>query len=584
MAARSAKRDLIIRFLGDTKSLDKAFSKINKNVNGFRKKSASAFKGAEASSRKFSDTVKNKVTPSIKKGSSAASGFLSRFGSMGGVMTGILGPLAAAGGAFLLLKGAISSVITAGRFAEDTITTLGVALGSERAGVEAFKKSLDFSVVTPFDPRAVAQATELAVSFGIRDPFQKGVNNLAKGTSLVQLAAGIASFSQDKDIVNSMKNLLTPESEVIKKWGGDVFDLWNEIIAKKIKIGSREFQAAWLQGLSAINRFQEAAGKAARTVTGLTSTIQGNLGNIALFFTGAAKGADARTFWNFFRDVLADISDSFSLMLERAGPVITEIGTEIGAMMRDFFGIAKALVKIMGPGFLAALLPTLVAIGAGFTILRVTLRAVVSILSGLFKLTSAVFNAFAKITGLDKVFGKLSLSFGDIGLRVQGFFIAMDVLFDTLDRKIDALAESISSGKLFKALSAMASKLKSVVGSVGEFLSFNKALFIDAPASAFKSGFGKIFGGGDEQDVPSTEQTPQGTQIEKNSPTVVATRPAVVNAPDVNVGTLGGGVAAPAAQGTTVINMTVMRDDEIGAVHNVGRAVGPVTINRSEFR
>ncbi len=423
MAATRAQEDLVVRIRVDDARAGQKFKSLERNMNKFRgvnKKVAAGVKRTRDEFGKFSKTAKvaTKATSSLSGG----------FGGIGMAALGILGPLATVTGAFFLLKSAIGSIIDAGRFAEDTITTLGVALGSEKAGVEAFKKAIDFSVVTPFDPREVAAATELAVSFGIKDPFQKGVDGLAKDVSLQQLASGIASFSRDKDIINAMKGILIPEKEIIKRWGGDVVALYDNIVARGIKLSSPKFQREWIGGLSRIVRFEQAAKEASKTVSGMMSTIGGNIGNIALFFTGAGEGKNATTFWNFFRSIINDVNVSFSKFMDKAGPVLIQIGSQVGGIFKDVFDIAIDLAKIAIPKIIFAIAPLLVQMAVVFAVFRGVLKVVKFILDFIVRFTVATGKWLAKVLGLNKLFKDTGDFFGGIITKAKGLLVVFNII------------------------------------------------------------------------------------------------------------------------------------------------------------
>jgi len=457
MAGTRAQKDLVVRLRFENarfnQEVKNAERKINK-LNGVNKKLSTGTKRSRDEFGKFSKTMKD-----TKKSTSLFSGAL---GGIGKKALSILGPLASITGALFLLKSAVSSIISAGRFAEDTITTLGVALGSERAGVEAFKKSLDFSVITPFDPRAVASATELAVAFGIREPFQKGVNGLADDVSLQQLAAGIASFSQDKDIVNAMKNILVPESEVIKRWGGEVMSIYRNVLERGRKegfgLGSDEFQKAWLEGLSSIEKFQKAGEAASQTVTGLISTIGGNIANIALFFTGAAEGKDARSFWNFFRKVLVQVSVTFQAFMKRAGPFLTQIGAQVGGLFKDVFDIVVDFGKIV----LTLLIPALTNIGVTLAVGFFILRGIVKVIKFVLDLTLRMVVATAKWATAGKSMKETFKDTGEFFKGVLDFandtFAIFELILRRFSQAIDQFVKTIEVSGPFKAILDVLSK------------------------------------------------------------------------------------------------------------------------------
>jgi len=460
MAGTRAQEDLVVRIRVDDARATQKFKGLERQMNklnGANKKVQTGVKRSRDEFSKFSKTAK-----STGKSSSLFSGAL---GGIGKSALGLLGPLASITGAFFLLKSAVSSIIDAGRFAEDTITTLGVALGSEKAGVEAFKKSLDFSIITPFDPRAIAQATEFAVAFGIKDPFQKGVDGLAKDVSLQQLAAGIASFSQDKDIVNAMKGILVPEKEVIKRWGGEVLGVYNQIIKGGIALDTPAFQKAWLEGLSRIDKFKKAAGAASQTVTGLMSTIGGNIGNIALFFTGAGEGKDARSFWNFFRGVLAQVNDVFGKFMVRAGPFLIELGAQLGGLFSDVFDILFDLGSVILPALAIALTPFFLTLTAAFFIIRGIVKVVKFVLDLIIRWNVALFKFFAKVTGLNKLFKGTGDFFGGIVLKAKGLLIVFNLIIQKFTQAIDKFFKVVEESGPFKAIELVINKFSKFAGT-----------------------------------------------------------------------------------------------------------------------
>jgi len=460
MAGTRAQEDLVVRIRVDDARSSQKFKDLERKMNkfvGMNKKVTAGVKRSRNEFGKFSKTMKD-----TKKSAGIFAGAL---GGIGKSALGLLGPLAGITGAFFLLKSAVSSIITAGRFAEDTITTLGVAFNSEKKGVEAFKKALDFSVVTPFDPREVAAATELAVAFGIKDPFQKGVDGLAKDVSLTQLAAGIASFSADKDINNAMKNLLVPESETIKRWGGEVMSIYRGILASGIKLGSKEFQAAWLEGLSRIDKFKKAAGAASQTVTGLLSTIGGNIGNIALMFTGAAEGKDARTFWTFFRGILLQVNNVISSLVTKAQPFLIELGAQLGGLFSDVFDIIVDLASVTIPALVIALTPFFLTLVAAFFIIRGIIKVVKFVLDLIIRWNVALFKFFAKVTGLNKLFKGTGDFFGGIVLKAKGLLIVFNLIIQKFTSAIDKFFKVVEESGPFKAIGLVIDKFSQFAGA-----------------------------------------------------------------------------------------------------------------------
>ncbi len=458
MAGR-AQEDLVVRIRLEDARFGPAMKKLERGQNKFvqtNKKVRTTVKRTRDEFGKFSKTAK-----SAGKSSGLFGGSL---GGIGAKALSLLGPMASITGAFFLLKSAFSAVMDAGRFAEDTITTLGVALGSERAGVEAFKKSLDFSIITPFDPRAIAQATEFAVAFGIKDPFQKGVDGLAEDVSLQQLAAGIASFSQDKDIVNAMKGILVPEKEVIKRWGGEVLGVYNQIIKGGIALDTPAFQKAWLEGLSRIDKFKKAAGAASQTVTGLMSTIGGNIGNIALFFTGAGEGKDARSFWNFLRGVLGQVNEVFGKFMKIAGPFLIEIGAQLGGLFKDIFDILVDVGKVV----LVLLLPSLIQIGVALTVTFFVIRGIVKWFKFVLNLYIRIIVATAKwvsgLLGIKDVFNETSDFFRGILDFANDTFAIFELILKRFNQAIDDFISTIEKSGPFKAINDVLKKFASFAG------------------------------------------------------------------------------------------------------------------------
>ena len=447
MAGTRAQEDLVVRIRVDDARAKQSFKGLERQMNKF----SGVNKKVRAGVKRTGDEV-NKFSKTTKTTAKSTSLFSGALGGIGKTALGILGPLASITGAFFLLKSAFNAVINAGRFAEDTITTLGVAFGSEQKGVEAFKKALDFSVVTPFDPREVAAATELAVAFGIKDPFQKGVDGLADDVSLTQLAAGIAAFSADKDINNAMKNLLVPESEVIKRWGGEVMKIYRGILASGIKLGSDEFQQAWLEGLSRIDKFKNAANAASQTVTGLLSTIGGNIGNIALMFTGAAEGKDARTFWTFFRDILLKVNNIISTLVTKAQPFLIEIGAQLGGMFSDLFDIVMDLGKIAIPFIVGAFAPFLPGFIAVFAVFRGIIKVVKFLLDLLIRIVVANFKFQTGAKDMKKTFEGLGDVFRGILDFANDTFAIFELILKRFSQAVDNFIIAIETGGPFKAI------------------------------------------------------------------------------------------------------------------------------------
>ncbi len=557
MAGR-AQEDLVVRIRVDDARAGSKFKGLERNMNkfsGMNKKVQTGVKRTRDEFGKFS-----KKAGGAAKSSGLFGGAL---GGIGKKALALLGPMASITGAFFLLKSAFSAVMDAGRFAEDTITTLGVALGSERAGVEAFKKSLDFSIITPFDPRAIAQATEFAVAFGIKDPFQKGVDGLAEDVSLQQLAAGIASFSQDKDIVNAMKGILVPEKEVIKRWGGEVLGVYNQIIKGGIALDTPAFQKAWLEGLSRIDKFKKAAGAASQTVTGLMSTIGGNIGNIALFFTGAGEGRDARSFWNFLRGALGQVNDVFGKFMKVAGPFLIEIGAQIGGLFKDIFDIVVDLGKVALPFIVQALTPFLITVTAAFFVLRGIVKVFKFILSLTIRMIVATARWATAGKEMKETFKGAGDFFGDIVLKAKGLLVIFNVILFRFQRSIDNFIKAIEVSGPFKAIGDVLSK----------FARFSKKSLI--------AGVKFIIGRDDEDEAEKPVKrkslgetlTDIGRESEKKK-LLSAPRPSVVVPAATGQGKTGGGTVI------TNIAIETTPENEKPLLNSVRPISGTATVER----
>jgi len=268
---------------------------------------------------------------------SQASGLMQKYGGLAlkvGVVTS----------AFFALKSAMTSTVRAGIEAEDAITKLGVLFKSEAKAMDAYSKSLEFSVKTPFDPRDIVQGAVVAGQYGA-DAFQKGLYGMEKDAMTV--IADMAAFS-GQSMQEASTALFRADLQLLDKYGAQARTAYKE--AKKFgELGSAEFVQHFVKAMSEVETWSGMAEKRAQTLSGLWSTIKGNVGLIWTYLSGAAEEKGVVTLWSQLKAIVKDFSDSFGAFVQEYKPMLVEIGGLIGAYLGYMWQAIKVVAKLLKP-------------------------------------------------------------------------------------------------------------------------------------------------------------------------------------------------------------------------------------------
>lgn len=340
---------------------------------------------------------------------------------------------------------ATSSMIKAGSQAETTMTKLGVIMHSEAAGMKAFEKAFQFSVVTPFEPQEVAEATAIAQGYlgQMGDAFSDNLFNM-KGKMLetvksmgpemqdtaknmngtvMELAADMASYS-GQTIQEATTALMRADLALLDKYGAAGRKAYME--AKKVgDLGTPEFLQAFVMNMRQVPEFIGMANKQSTTMSGLWSTIKGNIGAIPLYMSGVIEHGNGQiTFWTRIKEIVTDLSNGIQGLVEKSRPVLVQLGTLMGNIFSLMWNAGKAGFKIFEPflkviGFLV-----------GGAVLG-ALKIINGIMNGLIWILQGTQNIVGKIYSyIDKTFGitdKIQAFYRWME-RASGFFQTMGLM------------------------------------------------------------------------------------------------------------------------------------------------------------
>ena len=178
-----AAKAVVVRFLIDSKTAEKNVDSLNNHL-----------KQAEQAGNN-NNTVFGKLQSMIGRFGASVGQVNPQLGSMitkyGATALKVVALTAAVAGLTIAMK----SMVAAGIDAETQFVKLGVVLGDAQAGVQAYEDALQYSVKTPFDPQAVAEATAIAQGYlgDMGTAFQDqifGING-----DIMTLAGDMAAFS-----------------------------------------------------------------------------------------------------------------------------------------------------------------------------------------------------------------------------------------------------------------------------------------------------------------------------------------------------------------------------------------------------
>jgi hypothetical protein len=333
MAAGKSK-NLTIRFIADTASASKNIDALNAKLNNFGKTATG------------SPTGKGKGGV-IGGTGSAMSSLSNATGGLGGKFMALAGPIGIAAAALTTLTFGMKNVVSSGIEAEDAITKLGVLFKNEVKAMDVYQKALEKSVVTPFDPKDIVAAAVQAQGYigKAGDVFTKGLFGM-KGDAAT-LIADMAAFS-GQTAVEASTALFRADLALLDKYGADARRVYAK--AKKVAaVGSEKFVQTFVKGMSQITTWQGMAAKRSATISGLVSTIKGNIGLIFTFLSGATERKGVVTFWSSLRTIMTEISNGLGKFVQEIKPVLTIVGAILGNAMARVWAIIQYMWSIIGP-------------------------------------------------------------------------------------------------------------------------------------------------------------------------------------------------------------------------------------------
>ncbi|MDA3900067.1 MAG: hypothetical protein PF637_06060 [Spirochaetes bacterium] len=402
-----AAKDVVVRFLIDSKTAEKNVDSLNNHL-----------KQAEQAGNN-NNTVFGKLQSMIGRFGASVGQVNPQLGSMitkyGATAIKVVALTAAIAG----LSVAMKSMVAAGIDAETQFVKLGVVLGDAAAGVQAYEDALQYSVKTPFDPRAVAEATAIAQGYlgDMGTAFQDqifGING-----DIMTLAGDMAAFS-GQSIQEATTALMRGDLALLDKYGAVGRRAYMD--AKKVaELGTPQFIESFVQNMREIPQLQDMALKQATTMGGLFSTIAGYAGLFWTYMSGALEDAKGQnTFWTKMKAIVGSVAENLGMFLNYARPFLVEFGSLIGNVFATIVNMLKAVVNIAKP----ILIPVLKVIGALLYAAIIGLNKVFEFITWILQKATAIGEAIMR--WVDATYG--------ISKAVDGLFNVFERLFNWFER------------------------------------------------------------------------------------------------------------------------------------------------------
>jgi len=416
------QKNLVVKFIGDTKHIDKNLSMLEKKFTSIGKKTGSSVAGGNIRSSIFGAGASG-----MNMMKNAAGGLIDKITSLSPVVKGLIA-------GFVGLVASMRSAVRAGIQAENAIATLEVTTGNAGEALRLYRHALEASARTPFDPRELASAYAQASQFGINATEQ-----LASGVDFSTLISGMGSFrdAQGQLIgpVRAVNALVSGQVEQIRQYGPEALMAYNRA-RQAGQIGSQRFIRTLVNEMSQIREIGQMAERQSRTVSGLWSTISGYSGLFWTHISGAAESRGTITLWSNLRDIMKDISDGLNSLLTTMKPTLVEIGAVIGNVMKFMFDIGKAIGEAILPPLQmiwSVFGPILTVI---FKIFGYVLKVVGKIVNLIGRLIGLAIRAAANIKGITDGIGEA------VGW-LQKLITWLEITFMFALNAIDAIIESI---------------------------------------------------------------------------------------------------------------------------------------------
>lgn len=359
--------------------------------------------------------------------------------------------------AVLGLRHIATSTFQAGIFTEDSITQLTVLLKDANAARDMYQKAFQFSVETPFEPDEVVAASIIAKSYlgDMGDAFSKNLFGLKN--DVITLIGDMASFSK-QTMQEAATALLRGDLQLLDKYGSAGRKAY--MTAKSAgPLGSEAFIKSFVAEMGKVDSWMGMAEKRGRTMSGLMSTLSGNISSMSTFLSGAAENEGTITLWSELKAIMRDIvaySDTFIKFMK---PLLIELGGAIGSTFRFVWELLKPILGALWELFQ----PLLKILQIVFQLVRAVFSLGTQMLRGILGVIESLFE---KLGFLDKFIasGKEILDFFETTILNINMMFAF--LTDGFNSMIDSIKNFLNEyiPKLLIKMESLWLKLKAYTG------------------------------------------------------------------------------------------------------------------------
>lgn len=521
-------KTLTIRFATDLRKAEADIDRMQKKVNalsGVKTPGGPKIPGVPSLPGKSSGDGLKGIFDQVSDGASTLGG--NGAGSLAGLASkfmGLSGPVAVVAAGLGGLAMGLNKTISAGMAAEDAITKLEVLFQDRGKALETYKKSIDFSNVTPFDPADVVPAAVIAGQYGA-DGFKKGLYGM-KGDAMT-LIGDMASFS-GQSMEEAATALFRGDLQLLDKYGKAGRDAYTAA-QQAGQIGSQAFREAFVKNMSQVQLWAGMAEKRSKTISGMWSTIVGNVNTAWLYISGAAEGDKATTFWSQIHGIVEDITDWSGQILDYLKPLLVEGGAAVGSMFRGWWETLKAFFTLIGPQLKAIFGAVTFAIKGWFTALKWFWGLVINVMQTIqyvakvfFGWAQQVYSFFDKIFGINKMLTGLSEWFSGIVLKILLVGDMIKLFFEVIWSKIKDSFENLPTIMIDKVMQFWnwfkTSEFYQYTAAVGRIAGNSLGLSaVTATVSGVQRNISMITGGPDRSEPARNETTVSNTRSTTNN-------------------------------------------------------------------
>jgi len=426
------QRDVVVRFLADTKGLQSGLTETEARLSQFAKKvdtgtnSLGAFAKETVKIKSATDVAKlgienlgSKVM-SLGSGIPVFGGLLEKIGNISPMVKGAVVGIA-------LLTGSIVGMVSAGAEAETQLTSMSVLLKQQGFTMSDTKKfyqdMMQFAAETPLRTNEVVDAAKRLLAVGIpkakiKDDL-RDIGNVAAGSGknfieLIDIMAknktqGIIQgedlrqmVSAGIPIMDEFKKMTGKSAEEIKKMG-EKGTLTYDMMAK-----------AMHNMANAGGIYENMMEKQSKTVAGLWSTIQDDVSSTFRSMSGVLADENVVTFWFRLKEIMGDVAKfTGSFFKDNAGR-FQELGAVIGNMLMIIWQTGKTAIEVFRPLFSFIGLMVGYAVDIGLAIAKWSgsaiigsLRVIASLFSNIWDMAGNIAKFFYNITGAASLIGYL---------------------------------------------------------------------------------------------------------------------------------------------------------------------------------